>query len=154
MSEGETRRRRRPAPPEPSPSRRSVGDNAAVRHERHYTLDEARAQLPWVMERLAAMRAARDRLTEADARRALVETARGNGGGPPGKQVGEAFLELRAGAAAFEARGIVLRDLDRGLIDFPALRGQREVYLCWIDGEPDIAFWHDLDAGYAGRQPL
>jgi hypothetical protein len=138
----------------PGASRRGVGDNAAVRHERHYTLDEARVELPWVAERLAAMRSARDRLTAGDARRALGETAPTNGGGPPGKQVGEAFLELRSGAAAFEARGIVLRDLDRGLIDFPAIRDDREVYLCWIDGESDIGFWHDLDAGYAGRQPL
>jgi hypothetical protein len=47
-----------------------------------------------------------------------------------------------------------LRDLDRGLVDFPAIRDGREVYLCWIEGEPDIDFWHDLDAGYAGRQEL
>ena len=56
--------------------------------------------------------------------------------------------------AEFDARGIVLRDLDRGLIDFPSLRDGREVYLCWIDGETDIGFWHELDAGYAGRQEL
>ena len=56
--------------------------------------------------------------------------------------------------AEFAERDIVLRDLDRGLIDFPAVREGREVYLCWVDGEDDIAFWHDLDAGYAGRQPL
>ncbi len=56
--------------------------------------------------------------------------------------------------ADLDERDIVLRDLDRGLIDFPALRDGREVYLCWIDGEPDIEFWHDLDAGYAGRQAL
>jgi hypothetical protein len=49
---------------------------------------------------------------------------------------------------------IVLRDLDRGLVDFPALRDEREVYLCWVEGEDEIAFWHELEAGYAGRQPL
>jgi hypothetical protein len=48
----------------------------------------------------------------------------------------------------------VLRDLDRGLIDFPSIRDGREIYLCWIDGEPGIAFWHELDAGYPGRQSL
>jgi hypothetical protein len=125
-----------------------------VRHGRHYTLDEARELLPWVAERLAEMRRARERLTDAEARRALSERAPENGGGRPGRQVGEAFLELRAGAVALERREIVLRDLDRGLIDFPALRDDREVYLCWIDGEPDIGFWHELDAGYAGRQQL
>jgi hypothetical protein len=125
-----------------------------VRHDRHYTLEEARAQLSWVTERLAALRDARDRLTDADARAALAEAASSNGGGRPGKQVGEAFVDLQIGVAEFDRRGIVLRDLDRGLIDFPAVRDGREVYLCWIDGETDIEFWHELDAGYAGRQEL
>jgi hypothetical protein len=107
-----------------------------------------------VAERLAQMRAARERLTDTEARQALLEGSSTNGGGQPGKQVGEAFLELRGGVTAFAEREIVLRDLDRGLIDFPALRDGEEVYLCWIDGEPDIDFWHELDAGYAGRQPL
>jgi hypothetical protein len=131
-----------------------VHETAHVRHDRHYTLDEARAQLPWAARQLAAMRAARERLTDVQAQRALTEGSPSNGGGKPGRQVGEAFIELQAGAKAFDEREIVLRDLDRGLIDFPAIRDDREIYLCWIDGEPDIAFWHDLDAGYAGRQPL
>jgi hypothetical protein len=100
------------------------------------------------------MRAARERLTDTEARQALLEGSATNGGGQPGKQVGEAFLELRGGVTAFAEREIVLRDLDRGLIDFPALRDGEEVYLCWIDGEPAIEFWHELDAGYAGRQAL
>ncbi len=125
-----------------------------MRHGRHYTLEEARALLPWVAEQLIALRDARDRLEDSDARRSLANGSSGNGGGSPGKQVSEAFLELRGGMAALDEREIVLRDLDRGLIDFPAIRNGREVYLCWIDGEGDIAFWHDLDAGYAGRQAL
>ena len=125
-----------------------------MRHGRHFTLEEARAQLPWVAERLAAMRAARERLTDTEARAALLEAAETNGGGKPGKQVGEAFVELQGGVAAFAQREIVLRDLDRGLIDFPAPRDGEEVYLCWVDGEPDIEFWHELDAGYPGRQEL
>ena len=125
-----------------------------MRHRRHYTLDEARAQLHWVSDRLAAMRAARERLTDADARAALAGGSGGNGGGALGKRIGEAFLDLQAGAEEMAERDIVLRDLDRGLVDFPTLRDGREVYLCWVDGEPDIAFWHHLDAGYAGRQQL
>jgi hypothetical protein len=125
-----------------------------VRHGRHYTLEEARAELAWVAEQLGAMRGARERLTDADARRALSDDSPGNGGGRLGKQVGEAFVQLQAGMGAFSRREIVLRDLDRGLIDFPAIRDGREVYLCWIDGEPDIGFWHELDAGYRGRRPL
>ncbi|MEA2257050.1 MAG: hypothetical protein QOG35_3095 [Solirubrobacteraceae bacterium] len=125
-----------------------------MRHDRHYTLEEARAELPWVSERLAAMRRARERLTDAEARRALADGSPTNGGGGAGKQVGEAFVEIQATMADLDDREIVLRDLDRGLIDFPAIRDGQEVYLCWVDGEPDIAFWHELDAGYAGRQEL
>jgi hypothetical protein len=125
-----------------------------VRHGRHYTLEEATGQLPWLAERLAAMRAARERLTDADARRALAGGSSGNGGGTLGRRVGEAFLELQSAVAELERREIVLRDLDRGLVDFPAIRDGREVYLCWIDDEPSIAFWHELDAGFAGRQAL
>jgi hypothetical protein len=125
-----------------------------VRHERHYTIDEARAELPWVSEQLAAMREAHERLTDEEAREALAGAAETNGGGRYGKQVGEAFLGLRRRLAELADREIVLRDLERGLIDFPALREDREVYLCWTSDEQDIAFWHDLDSGYAGRRPV
>jgi hypothetical protein len=125
-----------------------------VRHGRHYTLEEARAELPWVVEQLAVMRDARERLTDRETRAALLRAAPTNGGGAPGKQVGEAFLELQSAAVRFDAREIVLRDLDRGLVDFPAIRDGQEVYLCWVDGEEDIGFWHELDAGYAGRHEL
>jgi hypothetical protein len=125
-----------------------------VRHARHFTVEEARAELPWVMDRLAALRDARDRLTDTEARKALADGSPTNGGGSPGKIVGEAFVELQQGIAAFDQRGIVLRDLDSGLIDFPSLRDGTEIYLCWIDGETDIEFWHELDAGYAGRRRL
>ena len=125
-----------------------------MRHERHFTLEEARERLPWVTERIAALRDARERLTDAEARQALADGAPTNGGGHPGQQVGVAFVELQNGIAEFERAGIVLRDLDSGLIDFPSVRDGDEVYLCWIDGEADIEFWHELDAGFAGRQPI
>ena len=125
-----------------------------MRHERHYTLPEARARLEWVAAKLAALRDARERLTDQEARAALAEGSPTNGGGHPGKQVGEAFVELQTGIAEFAREEIVLRDLDSGLIDFPSIRDGQEIYLCWIDGEDDIGFWHELDAGFAGRQPL
>ena len=50
--------------------------------------------------------------------------------------------------------GIIVRDSERGLVDFPALWDAREVYLCWIFGESNIQFWHEIDTGFAGRQPL
>jgi hypothetical protein len=123
-------------------------------HSRHYSLEEASALLPWVGEQLERMRSARDRLGDAEARAALTEAGKGNGGGPPGKVVSEGFLELREAMLGLREREIVLRDLDRGLIDFPSLRGEREVYLCWEEGEPEIGYWHDPGAGFAGRRPL
>jgi hypothetical protein len=121
---------------------------------RHYTLEEARELLPWVGAQLTAMRSARARLTDAEVREALAGAAPGNGGGRAGRAVGEAFLELQAVAGSLERREIQLRDLDRGLIDFPALREEHEIYLCWVEGEADIGFWHELDAGFAGRREL
>jgi hypothetical protein len=123
-------------------------------HSRHYTLDEASALLPRVQELIVRMRAARERLGDAEARAALAAAGGGNGGGQPGKVVSEGFLELREAMRELNERDIVLRDLDRGLIDFPALRDGREVYLCWEEGEDEIAFWHDTDAGFGGRRPL
>ena len=125
-----------------------------MRHARHYTLEEARGLLPWVAATIAAMRDARERLTDAETREALSGAAAGNGGGAHGRDVGEAFVTLRAGVAEFEEREIVLRDLDRGLIDFPSLRDGHEVYLCWEEGEQEIGFWHEPEAGYGGRRPL
>jgi hypothetical protein len=124
------------------------------RHERHYSLEEASALLPRVGELLAILRRARDQLGDADARAALEEAGQGNGGGAPGKVVSEGFLELREAMLEFREREIVLRDLDRGLVDFPSLRGDSEVYLCWEEGEPEIGFWHEPDAGFGGRRPL
>ena len=125
-----------------------------MNHQRHYTLEQANAALPWVSERIERLREAQALLTEKEAREALSEAAPGNGGGGPGQVVSEGFLALRSGLAELEAMEIVLRDLDRGLVDFPAMRDGHEIYLCWIEGEDEIAFWHELEAGYAGRQPL
>jgi hypothetical protein len=50
--------------------------------------------------------------------------------------------------------GVQIKDINIGLLDFPTLRDGHEVYLCWKYGEGDIAFWHEVDAGFAGRQPI
>ena len=121
---------------------------------RHFSVEEANAALGWVAERIELLRSARERLTDEEVREALSDAAPMNGGGDPGRHVSEAFLEMRGALTDLQEQQIVLRDLDRGLVDFPALRDGREVYLCWVEGEDEIAFWHDLDAGYGGRQPL
>jgi hypothetical protein len=123
-------------------------------HTRHYSLEEASALLPRVAELLVKMRSARDRLGDVEARQALDDAGQSNGGGQPGKVVSEGFLELRQSMLELREREIVLRDLDRGLVDFPSMRDGHEVYLCWEEGEPEIAFWHEPETGFAGRRPL
>ena len=123
-------------------------------HKRHYSLEEATEALPVVVELIERMRRARTRLTDAEARAALSDATPTNGGGDPGRTVSEGFLELREALIGLQAMDVVLRDLETGLIDFPALRDGREVYLCWQEGEDEIAFWHEVDAGFAGRRPL
>jgi hypothetical protein len=125
-----------------------------VRHERHYSLEEANAALERVGELIELLRGARERLGDQEARAALSEAAPANGGGEPGRVVSEGFLTLRDALTELQEREIVLRDLERGLVDFPAVIDGREVYLCWQEGEEEIGFWHEPEAGFAGRRPL
>jgi uncharacterized protein DUF2203 len=125
-----------------------------VRHERHYTLDQANASLDFVRERLERLRTARGQLEDEEARASLGEAAPGNGGGEPGRVVSEGFLGLQGALAELQEMEIVVRDLERGLIDFPSLRDGEEIYLCWEEGEEEIGFWHDPESGYGGRRPL
>jgi hypothetical protein len=125
-----------------------------VIHERHYSVDEANALLPRVKPVLRKLRDAKDLLTDEGAHEVLSEAAPTNGGGDSGRQVGEAFLEVRRLLGALQEAGIVVRDIDRGLIDFPAVRAGEEIYLCWELGEDGVEYWHDLESGYRGRRPL
>ena len=125
-----------------------------MKHARHYTLEDANAALGWVQDAIATLRTAREGLSDEEAREALAEAGPQNGGGDPGRVVSEAFLQLRDALARLQEAEVVLRDLDRGLVDFPAIRDDREVYLCWVEGEDEIGYWHDLEAGFAGREPL
>lgn len=125
-----------------------------MNHERHYTVEQANAALPFVSERLERLRALREQLDDEEARAALSEAGPSNGGGAAGRVVSEAFLGLQRTLGELQAMEIVLRDLERGLVDFPGLRDGEEIYLCWEEGEEDVGFWHDTDSGYAGRRPL
>jgi hypothetical protein len=126
----------------------------AMLHERHWTIDDANAVRPWVGERVRRMRRARDRLVDDSAMSALPSAATVTGGAWPGRQLAEATLELTFGFEELGRLDIVVRDLDAGLVDFPALRGGEEIYLCWLVDEPAVAHWHAVEAGFLGRQPL
>jgi hypothetical protein len=84
----------------------------------------------------------------------VVQKAAGNGGSQAASEAVVEFNRFDALVRQVQALGAELKDLNTGLLDFPSLRDGREVYLCWRHGEDDIHFWHELDAGFAGRQPL
>ncbi len=129
---------------------------------RYFTPDEANAVLVAVRPVAEELVQARRQLAEAARRRETMRAAvEGNGGDlTPGD-----FTELTSGLAdagasvtrcleRLEELGVLVKDPDRGLVDFPALRGAEEVLLCWHVGEDDIGYWHGLDEGFAGRKPL
>jgi hypothetical protein len=84
----------------------------------------------------------------------VVERAAGNGGSPAASQMVREFERLDALVHQVQDTGALFKDINLGLLDFLALKEGREVYLCWKYGEQDIAFWHEIEAGYAGRQPI
>jgi hypothetical protein len=128
----------------------------AVRHKRHYTLEQARALRPWVAERVRRLAKAQTRLVALGERAepALRALEPPGGGSYPGREAAQPLVELSLAVSELEAVDIVVRDVESGLVDFPSLRDGEEVYLCWLVGEEEIAFWHHLDAGFAGRRPL
>lgn len=122
--------------------------------KRHYTVAEARTLLPSVRVWLRDLRLIRQEIDgmEERFREQLYE-----GADLGGRMVNEwvrRLLRLRELFSEFTRRDIQIKDFDRGLIDFPSLRGDREVFLCWEEDDDDIEFWHDLDTGYAGREKL
>lgn len=121
---------------------------------RHYTVEQANAAIPWVRERIEHLRRAREDLNDEEARAALSEAGPTNGGGDPGQLVSGAFLSMRNTLSELREMEVVLRDLDRGLVDFPSLRDGRDIYLCWVEHEDEVGFWHEPDAGFDGRLPL
>lgn len=125
-------------------------------HERHYTVEQANAVRPWVAARVRWIRDAQTRLVGLGERTAQAISALDEqlGGAYPGRDVAGSLVELSRALAELSAVDVVLRDVERGLVDFPAIRDGEEVYLCWLLEEDKIRFWHDPDAGFAGRRPL
>ena len=130
--------------------------------ERMFTPAEANSALPEVRpvaERLVALRV---RMRELErTQRELVTAIGGNGGGYAASDLNAAQSELSGLADAaiacverLEELGVVVKDLDLGLLDFPAEHDGGEVLLCWHVGEDSVSFWHGLDEGYAGRKPI
>jgi hypothetical protein len=126
----------------------------AYRYQKHYTLEEARALLPRIREWLKRIVELRAELARQDERLLTLMQPDRDIGGPQVNRWVKAIAAMKDGLLEFHRREIQVKDLDRGLIDFPAVIGGREVFLCWEQDEEDIEFWHELDAGYAGRERL
>jgi hypothetical protein len=130
--------------------------------DRTFTPEEANAALAEVRPLVERMVVAREALLDAQRRQAeLVARVASNGGGrtPPdvaavAAEVQQATAELVAVLEELERLGVQVKDLDRGLVDFPCEHRGRVVLLCWELGEDEVAFWHGADEGYAGRKPL
>lgn len=126
----------------------------ARRFQTHYTRDQAQALLPEIQAWLQALREAREHLSSLDRRLAQLLASGNDVGGETVNEWIRSLAGVRRVLAHFHKRQILLKDLDKGLVDFPAIIGGREVFLCWEEGETAIEHWHDLDAGYAGRERL
>ena len=121
---------------------------------KHYTIDEARALLPRIREWLSDLEMCQLRLQSLDERVAALLKNGDDAGGEPVNQLIKTLAQCQQLLQEFRKRQIQVKDLRRGLLDFPALRNGREVFLCWEKDEDDIEFWHDLEAGYGGRERL
>ena len=129
---------------------------------RYFTLAEANAALEELRPLAEEMVEHRRELVEAQARRAaLGAQAASNGGDLTPSDFAEADEELEQTATALarcveqiQAAGVLIKDLDQGLLDFPALRGDEEILLCWHVGEDEIRYWHGLEEGFAGRKAI
>ena len=129
---------------------------------RQFTLEEANELVPWLEATFQKLVPAQEELTNLQSRLLALQRQRSsNGSSSSQSEVTRVQEELNRLVQRFEEslqeitdQGIVVRDVARGLVDFPSLREGREVYLCWIGGEEQIEFWHETDRGFAHRQPL
>jgi hypothetical protein len=124
------------------------------RFTKHYTRDEARALLPQLRAWLAELNRLRGDVDRYDKRLSGLNAAGQDTGGETVNNWIRALAGMQEILAEFQQRQIFIKDVNRGLIDFPAIIGGREVFLCWESDEDDVEFWHDLESGYGGRERL
>ena len=124
------------------------------RYTKHYTREEATALVPRLRQWLEQVNELREELGRCDKRLGGLRAGGEDlGGNLVGKWI-KIIAEIKSVVDEFQRREIVIKDIERGLVDFPAIIGGREVFLCWEKDEDHVEFWHELDAGYAGRERL
>ncbi len=130
--------------------------------QRYFTLEEARAMLPWLAAQFSKLDAAREE--ENRLQRHTIDVyrkSRSNGKGGMEKEISDSQKAVESAmsttsdlAREITDQGIIVRHLESGLVDFLSHREGQEIFLCWVRGEDDIAFWHGVHEGYASRKPL
>ena len=130
---------------------------------RLFTLDEANQLIPWLERIFQRARTSRARLDDVDNRLKEIqrEQLRRNGTFDRMSElssiqtdVEDLRKELNDILDGIVSEGIIVRDVSRGLVDFPSYRDGREIYLCWVSGEERIGYWHETNRGFDHRQPL
>jgi hypothetical protein len=123
--------------------------------KKYFTLADANTALQVIRPLVEEMINLRQEiLRQQPQARSVVEKSPGNGGGKAALSLEADYQLLDALVRRILEQGVLLRDLNTGLLDFPCLRDGREVYLCWRYNEPEVLFWHETHAGFSGRQPL
>jgi hypothetical protein len=125
-----------------------------LRFEKHYTREEARALLPQIRQWLARINHLRTDVEKFEKRLGQLSAQSADIGGETVNDWIRALADMQEILVESQRRQIFVKDLERGLIDFPAIIGGREVFLCWESDEDDIEFWHDLESGFGGRERL
>jgi hypothetical protein len=122
--------------------------------KRYFTLEQANAAVAAIRPILREMLEIRQRIIDLQPEVwPVIEKAVGNGGSLAASQATREFERINSLAHEIQAIGGVIKDLNSGLVDFPAMREGREVYLCWKYGEQQIEYWHEVDSGFSSRQP-
>lgn len=126
----------------------------AHRFKKHYTPEEAQALLPQIRQWLQRLNELRQQLEKVDKRVGSLMSGGDDVGGDQVNRWIRIMADLQDVLLEFQRREIVIKDMERGLVDFPAIVSGREVFLCWEQDEEAVEFWHDLDTGFGGRERL
>lgn len=122
---------------------------------KYFTLQEANQALEAIRPWMDEVQEIRGKILEHQPEIwSVMEKSAGNGGNPTLSRLVGSFDRLDELIHSIQDAGALIKDINTGLLDFPALKDGQEVYLCWKHGEYDIQFWHEVEAGFAGRQPI
>ena len=122
---------------------------------RYFTLEEANSALETIRPMMEEIQKIRQTILATQPETwSAIERSAGNGGNPAMSKLVKSFDRLDDLLHHIQRTGVQVKDINTGLLDFPALHDGHEVYLCWQIGERRIGYWHEIDAGFAGRQPI